>query len=97
MAYPEPVGGETEMDGDAPTGVTSGAHGGVWSTTRKVIVGIVGGVVTIAGVIAIPLPIVPSAPILLAGLAILSTEFESVRRRTDRVREKVRNVMSRRR
>ena len=94
MAYPEPVGGETDLDRPEDTAASRNA---VWGTTRKVVVGVVGGTITVAGIISMPLPVVPGTPIVLAGLAILSIEFESVRKRTDRLRERVRQAIADRR
>ena len=51
----------------------------MWSKTKqkgkKVVVGIVGGVVLVAGIIMIPYP-GPGWLVVFAGLGILSTEFE---------------------
>ena len=94
MAHPEPVGGETDLDRPETEAASRNA---VWGTTRKVVVGVVGGTVTVAGLISMPLPVVPGTPILLAGLAILSIEFESVRKRTDRLRDRVRQAIADRR
>jgi uncharacterized protein (TIGR02611 family) len=43
-------------------------------TTRKVLVGVAGGAIVLLGVLLIPLP-GPGIPVVIAGIALLSTEF----------------------
>ena len=93
MAQREPVGGDLEVESDG----TVAARTGVWSTTKKVAVGVTGGAVVAVGVVSMPLPIVPGIPIVLGGLAILSTEFKSVRNKRDELRQRVRSAMQQRR
>ncbi|HEV7952089.1 MAG TPA: TIGR02611 family protein [Candidatus Saccharimonadales bacterium] len=54
---------------------------------KKASIGIVGGVIVLIGIIAIPYP-GPGWLIVFAGLAILATEFEWAQRLLDRVRGK---------
>ena len=54
---------------------------------RKASIGIVGGVVVLLGLVAIPYP-GPGWLIVFAGLAILATEFEWAQRLLDRLRGK---------
>lgn len=61
---------------------------------RKGAVGLVGGVVTVAGAALIPLP-GPGIAILLLGLAILSIEFRSARRAQQYVRQQARRAIVR--
>lgn len=56
---------------------------------RKLVIGSVGGAVTAVGVAMLVLP-GPGILTIVAGLAILSQEFESARRLRDRVRAAVR-------
>lgn len=56
-------------------------------TIKKVLIAVVGGIVTIAGIIAIPYP-GPGWVIVFAGLTILATEFEWARSILDKLRAK---------
>ena len=93
MAQREPVGGDLEVEAVG----TDDVRTGVWSTTKKVAVGVTGGTVVAVGIVSMPLPLVPGIPIVLGGLAILSTEFKSVRRKRDELRQRVRDAMNQRR
>lgn len=53
--------------------------------TKRISIGIVGGLVVMLGIIAIPYP-GPGWLIVLAGFAILATEFEWARRTLDNLR-----------
>jgi uncharacterized protein (TIGR02611 family) len=59
----------------------------VWRHTKKVIIAIIGVVVLVVGIIAIPYP-GPGWLIVFAGLGILSTEFEWAQRLLDYGRER---------
>ena len=50
---------------------------------------IVGGVVLLVGLILIPTPVVSGVPAILAGLAILASEFPWAHRLLVRFREKI--------
>jgi uncharacterized protein (TIGR02611 family) len=54
---------------------------------KKVLIGIVGGVVLLAGIAMMVLP-GPAFLVIPAGLAILATEFEWAERWKDRVKDK---------
>lgn len=54
---------------------------------KRIGIGVVGGVVLIAGIVVIPYP-GPGWLIVFAGLAILATEFDWAQRLLDRVRDK---------
>lgn len=56
-------------------------------STKKVLVGIAGGLVLLVGIVTIPYP-GPGWLIVFAGLAILATEFEWAQRLLDRARAK---------
>ena len=58
---------------------------------KKVLVGIVGGIVLLAGIALIVLP-GPAFLVIPAGLAILATEFEWAHRWKERVMEKYRDM-----
>jgi uncharacterized protein (TIGR02611 family) len=58
---------------------------------KKVAIGIVGGVVLLAGIAMIVLP-GPAFLVIPAGLAILATEFEWAERWKDRIKEKYRHM-----
>jgi uncharacterized protein (TIGR02611 family) len=62
---------------------------------RKVAIGVIGGTVTAAGIALMPLP-GPGTPIVLAGLAILATEFEVARRALDAGKRKAKELLERR-
>ena len=55
--------------------------------TRKVAIGIVGGLVVLIGIVMIPYP-GPGWLVVFAGLAILATEFEFAARVLENLREK---------
>lgn len=59
---------------------------------KKVGIGIIGGIIVLAGIIAIPYP-GPGWLMVFAGLAILATEFDSAQRILDRLRVKYDNWM----
>ncbi|MFQ5948942.1 MAG: PGPGW domain-containing protein [Acidimicrobiia bacterium] len=63
-------------------------------TARKAAVAAVGGSVVITGVILIPLP-GPGSLVILAGLAILATEFPAARRALRRLKEQARKITGR--
>lgn len=54
---------------------------------KRIGIGVVGGIVLIAGIVAIPYP-GPGWLIVFAGLAILATEFDWAQRLLDRARDK---------
>lgn len=60
--------------------------------TRKVVVAIVGGVLVVVGIILIPLP-GPGSLVIIAGLALLATEFASARRALDKAKDSARRAM----
>lgn len=58
-----------------------------FNQAKKASIGIVGGIVVLIGIVAIPYP-GPGWLIVFAGLAILATEFEWAQRLLDRLRGK---------
>lgn len=62
---------------------------------RKAMVAVVGGTVTVTGIVLIPLP-GPGTLITLGGLAILGTEFPTAQRAVDRAKSAVGSVLGRR-
>lgn len=60
----------------------------MYSTAKKVAVGIIGGLVVLIGILMIPLP-GPAFLVIPAGLAILATEFPWAQRLLDRVKAKL--------
>jgi hypothetical protein len=82
--------------GDTTTTETAPpSNAGPWSTARKIAVGTVGGTVLVAGVVLMPFPGLPGTPVVLAGLAILGTEFEVARRSAERVRTQAKRAIDR--
>lgn len=55
--------------------------------SRRIIIGIVGGVVVLLGLVMVPYP-GPGWLVVFAGLAILSTEFEQAQRVLDHAKDK---------
>lgn len=55
-------------------------------TTRKIVVGIAGGVLVLLGLVMVPLP-GPGIPVVIAGIVLLSTEFAWAARVRERGRE----------
>lgn len=60
----------------------------------RIVVGFVGGVIVIAGVVLMPLP-GPGILVVLAGLAILGTQFEWAQDLLDRARTRARDALDR--
>ena len=60
-------------------------------STLLVTVGLVGGTVTAAGVVMLVTP-GPGLVVIIAGLAILATQFAWAERALDKVKEKARNA-----
>ncbi len=60
--------------------------------TRKVLVAVAGWVLVALGIVLIPLP-GPGSLVILAGLALLATEFVFARRAMDRVKDAARRAM----
>lgn len=56
-----------------------------WRVLRKTAIGVVGGVVTAAGVVMLVTP-GPGVVVTLAGLGILGREFPAIRERLQRLR-----------
>lgn len=61
-------------------------------TFKKILVGIIGGVVVLAGLLMMPLP-GPGVLVVFAGLAILATEFEWCRRLLRRLKAASRRMI----
>ena len=66
------------------------------STARRVLVGIAGGIVLLAGIAMIVLP-GPAFVVIPVGLAILASEFEWARRWAEKTRQFVKNKWHRKR
>lgn len=63
----------------------------IYKVLRKIVIGIVGVSVVILGFILIPLP-GPGLLVIVAGLAILSLEFEWADRQLKKIKEKLETV-----
>ena len=70
------------------------ARSGLWRLLRRVLVLVVGVPVALLGVALLVAP-GPGTPILLAGLAILATEFRWAQRQMDRLRTAARRLLGR--
>lgn len=61
---------------------------------KRVGVGLTGGVIVVLGIILMPLP-GPGTLIVLAGLAVLATQFAWARELRDRIRDRAREALDR--
>ncbi len=59
----------------------------IFHHSKRIIIGIVGGIVVLAGLIMVPYP-GPGWLVVFAGLAILATEFDRAQRILDHARDK---------
>lgn len=64
--------------------------------TRKVVVAVTGGALVVLGIVFIPLP-GPGSILIIAGLALLATEFAAARRALDKAKDSARKAMPGRR
>ena len=62
---------------------------------RRVAVTIVGGVVLLVGIVGIVAPVIPGPILIVAGLAILATEYAWARRALNKAREKAKEARQR--
>lgn len=69
---------------------------GMWGALRKTVLLVVGGSLTLVGIVLLVVP-GPGIPLIIAGLAILSPEFPWARRQRERLRNAGRVVLDRRR
>ncbi len=69
---------------------------GVWAALRKTALLVVGGGLTLVGIVLLVVP-GPGIPLIIAGLAILSPEFPWARRQRERLRNAGRAMLDRRR
>jgi len=60
----------------------------VKAKVKKVLIGVIGGIVLLAGVAMIPLP-GPAILVITAGLAILATEFQWAHHLNTRIKDKI--------
>ena len=63
---------------------------------RKIIVGILGATLVAVGLVGLALPFLPGWLLIIAGLAVLSTEYVWARRLTDGARKRAESAMGRR-
>lgn len=61
---------------------------------KRIAVGIVGGIIVIVGIVLMPLP-GPGIAVVLAGLAVLATQFPWAQDLLDRARDRVREAIDR--
>jgi uncharacterized membrane protein YbaN (DUF454 family) len=62
---------------------------------RKVVVAVIGIVTILAGIAGLFLPILPGMLLIVAGLAILATEYAMARRGLDALRTRFRHLVER--
>lgn len=77
------------MDKTRRFGFFRSVAGSTWRLVRRVVVGVIGLVVLIAGIVMIVTP-GPAILVIPAGMAILGTEFQWARRQVDRIRSEAR-------
>ena len=63
---------------------------------RKILIGILGFTLVLVGLVGLVLPFLPGWLLIIAGLAVLSTEYVWAKRLSDRARQRA-NTMTRRR
>lgn len=81
-------------DATTNAGPQSEKRSAAWRLARRVLVIAIGLPVTILGLALLVAP-GPGTPILIAGLAILATEFQWAQRHMDRLRAMARHVLHR--
>ena len=67
---------------------------GVWAVVRRTGLLIVGGLLTLVGLVLLVLP-GPGIPLVIAGLAVLAPEFPWAQRHRDRITDAGRRVLRR--
>lgn len=60
---------------------------------RKIIIGILGGALITVGLIGLVLPFLPGWLLIIAGLAVLSTEYVWARRLTEGARRRAKSAV----
>lgn len=63
---------------------------------RKILIGILGIALVLLGIAGLVLPFLPGWLLIIAGLAVLSTEYVWAKRLTDGVRQRARNLTGKR-
>ena len=56
---------------------------------RRIVIAIIGSILVVAGLIFVPLPVVPGWAVVIAGLLVLSTEFEWAHRLMERIKQQL--------
>ena len=59
------------------------------TAVKRVAIGIIGMVLVLAGLIFVPIPLVPGWAIVILGLLVLSTEFEWARHLLDNLKSRL--------
>ena len=66
------------------------------TAVKRVAIGIIGMVLVLAGLIFVPLPLVPGWAIVILGLLVLSTEFEWARHLLENLKSRLERFRHRR-
>ena len=61
---------------------------------RKPLVAAAGGTLVTAGAILVPVPVIPGALVIYAGLSVLATEFEVASQALDKMKEPLREILA---
>lgn len=64
---------------------------------KRVAIGIVGTLLVVAGLVFVPLPIVPGWAVVILGLVVLSTEFDWARHLLENLKSRLERFRHRRR
>lgn len=65
-----------------------------YESLRKPLVAAAGGTLVTAGAILVPVPIIPGALVIYAGLSVLATEFEVANQALDKMREPLKEILA---
>lgn len=64
--------------------------------TRRILIALLGGLLVVAGAVALPLPVIPGWILIFAGLTVLSWEFYWARKLLEWARAKLRSIRKKR-
>ena len=68
--------------------------GDTYDSLRKPLVAAAGGTLVTAGAILVPVPIIPGALVIYAGLSVLATEFEVASQALDKMKEPLKEILA---
>jgi LysM repeat protein len=71
-----------------------GFNESTYDSLRKPLVAAAGGTLVTAGAILVPVPIIPGALVIYAGLSVLATEFEVANQALDKMKEPLKEILA---